>query len=219
MQDINWGLLAQYIIPDDSIDFDDELGGRPNCNRQTGFSTQRVVCGSGGGEALRLLAELNALPENERPSRMDGEVPASYCNITYKKEKITSNSSGRPSDSIASLRRVSVRGGDRRCNGRAVRVHTVWPDPATGCVYGGTCALQFRSPDEHSTCTHPPVQPGSAFQNNDKNDARGFLSSHGTRTSVPYASRVRWDRKRKKLDRQGKSGVEANGTITKIQKT
>ena len=197
MDCIDWDLLALYIPPaDTTLDIDEELNSSIIRNRDVGYSTSRNEPTSDGGEALRLLAELNGLSENERPSRMEEGIPAEITTDTRRRTKATETTQEKSSSSgdhpVAAMQWMRIGGCYRRCPPRPVRVHTLWPDPATGCVYGGGCALQLRSSNEYGSCSHPPVQSDRAFQNSDSLDAGRLPPNDRRRDPVAFASRARW---------------------------
>lgn len=192
MDGIDWNLLAEYFPPDDLDGFYGELYGS-NYRRDI-TKTSRSVHDS-LDECLRILDGCDEVSENGRSAGMEGEILSSVpSTTTNSNEKIETKSSISSCVSSSSMRGMQIRQRDRRCDGREDCVSCVWPDPATGCVLGGHCALLVRSNNELGPCMHPPVQTSNSFLNRNSFVGGQFPSYCGQRDSVPYASRSRWRR-------------------------
>lgn len=72
------------------------------------------------------------------------------------------------------------------------RVSCMWPDPATGCVYGGHCLMRFFDGQRLHTCAHPPLQSTRAFSDKDANDDRRQQASTLAGRRNKFASFLRW---------------------------
>lgn len=204
--DVDWELLASYFLPDQEfVDFEYELYGRQTFRRDRGVdeTTRSPVREDGLDAVIGLLDELCELSEDRGPSGLEGKVRCSSSTTTSQEtETVTSDSSVYSSPSLCD---VQVRGGDRRCDSGSSGMHVVWPDPVTGCVYGGSCALLVGHDKEQHSCVHTPVQScGPLSQRCTPTTSRQFTDDTG-RSYMPFASRNRWSHKRQKRKRSTKT--------------
>ena len=210
MEDIDWDLLARHFFTKDVVDIEYELYGRNTFNRD-GFTVTReeVQRPSRIDGAIDLLDQLCTIPEDRRRGGMEEHVRSKKRRRAPPSETSPSISIGCPRDQDGCMQGVWIRPGDRRRETGAVGVHSMWPDPATGCVYGGSCALLVRQAYEHCPCTHPPVQSNCTLPIRDSTIDWNLSSVFNRRRKVVYASRARWER-----DHIGFSDHDAEKTKT-----
>lgn len=191
MDQINWDLLANHFLQE-PVDFEYELYGRGNYNRQSGVASREEMQDTATSRIDGLLAELDAISEDRGSDGLEDGVPTrgrGDCAASEETTTVAVSDGLRPA---VSMHGMSFRGCDRRRERRHDRVHSVWPDPVTGCVYGGQCALLVRDDERPHACHHPPVQSNRTFHERRPFLARRLPSGPGKRNVVPFASRNRW---------------------------
>ncbi len=198
IDDTDWLLLQDYFCPD-IIDFDLELYGKCDYRRDAAYAPRNHVQEDGGvGESLALLDGCDDLFEDTGSSWLATAFPAgpTFCPTSKQEEEdVTQHSTDYSSPPV---HRMSEGFRDRGCDVRPVRVRVMWPDPVSGCVYGGACALLDGRFEKPSTCVHPPLQQDQLLLDRPPINPRRNFSSHTRRNSVPFASRYRWGRHRRK---------------------
>jgi len=105
----------------------------------------------------------------------------------------------------ASLQGVPLDGRDGGCQGRDYCVSNLWPDPVTGCVHGGHCALRFLSDHAGPACQHPPIFPSPPLHGQAALYVRREQSSTLGQGQSKFASVLRWRR----LSTEAAIGLEA----------
>lgn len=189
--EVDWNLLADFFDTD-LVDFEYELYGRQNYRRDAHIPTQCEMQGDGGiGEALGLLDGCPGVSENGGLDWLERNVRTSTTSCDQEPSYF---SKPRESDSDASVSGMQIGHGDRGYSKRPSRVPVVWPDPVSGCVYGGTCALFDARTQEQYTCVHPPLQQDLLLLDRDKTPSRRKFSYYHKRDVIPFASRDRWER-------------------------
>lgn len=190
MEEIDWCLLAAYIVPD-YVDIDVELSGG-DYRRDIDEATQREAQEDGGCGGVSV--ECDGVSENWGPGWLEEDVRDQGTGAETPCEETSSESDDSSVFTDEDLQRLSSGRSDRRCSPRPVRVYSVWPDPATGCVYGGYCALQYGPIEEWESCAHPPLFEGGTLSQYHSINARRQQSRYHGRRVVPYASRARWEK-------------------------
>ena len=192
--DTDWLLLRDYFCPE-IVDFDLELYGKCDYRRDAQQATRKQVQGDGGiGDALRLLDGCNDLPEDTGSSWLATAFPAGPTCGNQNKETAQDVAKHSAHDTTPCVYGMQAGFRDRGCDVRPVRMRVVWPDPVSGCVYGGTCALLDGRIEKQITCLHPQIQQDKLFLDRPPINPRRDFSSHTRRYSVPFASRCRWQR-------------------------
>ena len=159
----DWDLLARYFLPEDEIvDFQYELEGRQTYRRDQDLEPppRAMDASSSLSQCLRLLDGLDGVHQTRRPDGVDCTLRP-HSSPRQETETLTPMSVSSSSSPHGPVQRVQKRKRSGRHESRPVRVPVVWPDPSTGCVYGGHCALLVRPDPQHRTCLHPPLQPRS----------------------------------------------------------
>ena len=203
IDDTDWLLLQDYFCPD-IIDFDLELYGKCDYRRDAAYAPRNHVQEDGGvGESLALLDGCDDLFEDTGSSWLATAFPAGpigSCPKSQEIEDVTKYSADYSAPPVQGMQEGLCDRG--RCL-RSVCVCVVWPDPVSGCGYGGTCALLDGRFEKQITCIHPQIQQDQLLLDRPPLNPRRNFSSHTRRDSVPFASRYRWQRHRRK--RQQKS--------------
>lgn len=189
---INWGLLQAYFGQEQEVDFEHELYGQ-TYRRDIGETHNDPQSESVVDRALRLLAELVPVREGQRRGWLEDPVPTTTTSSTTTCKTTETKSCTGSVPPTAAVQGMQVRECDRRCTERSDRVHCVWPDPATGCVYGGYCALLSGDDERNSPCKHPPLQSSGVFHVRRAFAPRREYTPAGRRRPFPYASRSRWE--------------------------
>lgn len=97
-----------------------------------------------------------------------------------------------------SLHGMQVDGGDGRHTTGVDSVSILWPDPITGCVHGGHCALRFLSDDPGEPCQHPPILPSQPLHGQATIPVWREQTSTAGQGSSKFASFLRWQRLQRK---------------------
>jgi hypothetical protein len=186
----DWDILARFFLPEEEIvDFQLELYGNAYRRDQ---DTEPIARGDDGsdrlGEALRLLDGLDAISETRRSGGVEGQVPTRTYSSRQKTEEAEAITSRRSNYPIRAMSGVQERSDPGRRERGAGCVPIMWPDPNTGCVYGGFCALHVRSDPEYGTCRHPQIQQSRAFSERDSPSNRRQQSSHRRRNNEHFAA-------------------------------
>lgn len=196
---VDWDLLGRYFGGDheeEIVDFEYELYGRQTFRRDSGYFASEVLPDTAARRALGLLDELYDLSQEQGPGGMEEGVRQTRS--PENSETVTTKSADCSVSSDGSVCGLQVRGSDRRCSSRPDSVPIVWPDPKSGCVHGGSCALFDGRSQKPFPCEHPPLQPivplpqRSAFAPGPK-----YTDDNGRRV-MPFASRPRWFNQRKR---------------------
>lgn len=193
-RDINWEEIAFHLPTEDEfVDFEYELYGRATYRRDADCDARPHVQGDGGiGEALRLLDGCGGVPKDGRQDGLDGKIPT-YAYSDYPSPQtqadITQHSD---SHSTSTVSPMQVGQSDRGREGGDVCMRSMWPDPVTGCVYGGACALLVGCAEKSSACVHSPLQQDRLFRDRCKVTTRRQFSRDHAGGVVPFASRSRW---------------------------
>jgi len=209
---MNLGYLSSLLL-----DIDAELNGGTYC-RDLGQCALDVYGEVGSKQANGLHDGRVGVYQDQRSDWVETEVLP--CLSTKEETKTSTPVSECGSrDSSPTMQRMQEHSGDRRCEGGTGSVHRVWPDPMSGCVYGGLCALFFRQTKDDKPCVHSPVLEIGAFQFQYTTDAGRFQSGDGSRLSIPFASRPRWKRttERKRVSRA--KSLQAVKKVSKAQRT
>lgn len=200
--DIDWDLLGSYFLPhEETVDFDYELYGRATYRRDAVDSTREDVSQTSTQRALDLLDGLSSIHKDGGHDWVEEDVRT--CDRTNPRQTETTQTE--PSrvhiHTTRPVRRVRVSGCTGRHTKRSVGMHVMWPDPATGCVYGGHCALLIRPDQERQPCVHPQIQPRGPLPRRDIPTHWKLKSIDRRRDQIPYASRARWEKHRRSCDR------------------
>lgn len=200
-------------ILDNYVDFDSELA--PGDYRRDYIPTSRDdVARTRTRETDGLPDGLDGISKDGRFGGMEIEIPTKS---DYYQQETETSSIPSPCDTTTELFTVRQSGRYRRCTTGTVRVCQLWPDPATGCVYGGACALFDGEAYEHSACTHPPVLESRALLDYNKTHASRLSPNDRGRRSIPFASRLRWIKQTNR--RRCHKRVKKNRTRKETKKT
>jgi len=161
MTDIDWGLLSNYFLPDEEVDFEYELYGRQTFRRDADDAAPDEVQHTAIHRVDRLLDELSSISEDRRFDGVEGKIPTTNgpTRTTTEEDQAQTMPQHTSRDTATTMHCMQIRRRHRRRETRSVCVHNVWPDPATGCVYGGHCALFLRQDKERTACVHSSIQP------------------------------------------------------------
>jgi hypothetical protein len=195
---INWDEIAAALPAEEQefVDFEYELYGRKTYRRDAEYFDDSAWGEPDVDGALRLLAELDGICEDRGHRGMEkGHAPPTATTTCTPSRQTTETISRAGSHStIAPLSQLQLGRSDRRCTPRPDRVHCVWPDPASGCVYGGSCALLPLNAKPSNACVHPLLQPSGVLPYNRSLAPRREYTRNNRRRPFPFASRSRWER-------------------------
>jgi len=219
---IDWEILTDYFLPshtpehqEEWVDIEYELYGRQNYRRDARTTThEEVRTDASLREALRLLDGLSSLSEDTGPRGVETAISTSPNNTNKNNTKEQTLTKPKVPYPLRCLSPVQVGDGDRGCTERPNSVCAVWPDPVTGCVYGGSCALLVGSDLEQYPCQHPPLQQSRVYVDRTPLASRRKFSLHHRRYVVPFASRSRWS----KNSRPGKKRIKKSRPRKKVYK-
>ena len=190
----DWDILARFFLPEEEIvDFQLELYGNAYRRDQDAEPIARGDDDSNRlGQALGLLDGLDAVSETRGSGGVEGPLPTSSYPSRHKAEETTaipSSSTGYTLRAVSGVQERSDTGRRERGTGC---VPLMWPDPNTGCVYGGFCALHVRSDPEYGTCRHSQIQQSRSFPQRDSPSDWRQQPRNRRRNNDRFAAGGRW---------------------------
>ena len=196
----DWEPILDYTPSYDDVDFDRELFG-------TTTRGEMYAYGERGGFD-QLPTGLGTFLANRGQEWLDRNFPtgptgAGASGAEYgtpqEKEKVCSIDSDAGLSSPTTLRGVSIDRCAGRRDSRVNGVSVMWPDPITGCVYGGHCALQFLRSSPGPACQHPPIFQGDPLRRQDALHVCRKFTPTTRQGQRKFASFLRWRRHKRKV--------------------
>lgn len=194
----DWEPILDYTPSYDDVDFDRELFGTTARDEMYEYGDRRGFD--------QLPPGFGTLPGKRGQEWLGRNFPAGAprgdCGTSQEKEKVCSVDSHTGFPSSASVCGVQIDGCSGRRDSGNDSVSVMWPDPITGCVYGGHCALQFLRSSPGPACQHPPILKSDPLCRQDAlHVCREFtpITQGGRRK---FASFLRWRSHKRKFTKR-----------------